>query len=147
MAKKLLFEVVTPDRLVLRQEVESVTAPGTAGDFTVLALHIPFMSSLRIGALSCRAEGVVQEVFVSGGFVEVGPTRVLVLAEVAERSEEIDADRARRARERAAERLAVEQRERFDYARAKAALQRAVMRLKLHQDAVLSQSGHLPPVR
>ncbi|MHC1713633.1 MAG: F0F1 ATP synthase subunit epsilon [Solidesulfovibrio sp.] len=135
MAKTLLLEIVTPDRLVLSLDVDSVCAPGVLGDFTVLPLHIPFLSSLRVGSISYRLEGKLHYIFVSGGFAEVNQTKTLILAEVAERPEEIDVERARRARERAAARLEAERREKIDYARAKAALQRAVTRIKLHESA------------
>ncbi len=141
MARTLLLEVVTPDRLVFRQEVESVGAPGTLGDFTVLPMHIPFLSSLRVGSLTYRLDGRLHYVFVGGGFADVTGAKVLVLAEVAELPEEIDVDRARRARERAAARLETERREKIDYARAKAALHRAVTRLKLHEEAGLSAAA------
>ena len=140
MAKTLLLEIVTPDRLVLRQEVESVSAPGVAGEFTVLPLHIPFLSSLRVDSLAYRASGRLNYVFVGGGFAEVSGTKVLILAEVAELPEDIDLERARKAKERAAARLEAQRQEAVDYARAKAALQRAVARIKLHENAQLSGS-------
>ena len=131
MSRTLLLEIVTPDRLVLRQPVESVTVPGTAGEFTVLPQHIPFLSSLLVGSLSFREEGRRNYVYIGGGFADVGPQKVLILAEVAERPEEIDLDRARRARERAAARLEARRQETVDYVRAKAALDRAIMRIRL----------------
>jgi len=135
MAKTLLLEIVTPDRLVLRQEVESVNGPGVAGDFTILPLHVPFFSSLRVGPLHYRLGGVSQAAFVGGGFADVTGSRVLVLAEAAELPEEIDVDRARRAQERAKARLETARRENVDYTRAASALQRAVLRLKLSEMA------------
>ncbi|WP_428564840.1 MAG: F0F1 ATP synthase subunit epsilon [Solidesulfovibrio sp. DCME] len=137
MSKSLLLEIVTPERLVLGQDVESVTASGVAGEFTVLPLHVPFLSSLRIGSIAFRQHGAVHYVFVTGGFADVTPGRVLILAEVAELAREIDLVRARRSRERAEARLAG-QREDVDFTRAKAALQRALTRIKLHE---LSGSG------
>ncbi|MEL7642171.1 MAG: F0F1 ATP synthase subunit epsilon [Solidesulfovibrio sp.] len=134
MPKSLVLEIVTPDRRVFGQEVDAVTAPGVAGEFTILPLHIPFLSSLRVGSIAYKRDGAAQYVFVSGGFIEVTSSRVLVLAEVAEMPHEIDIDRARKARERAEARL-VEQREAVDYARAKAALQRAITRIRLHEMA------------
>ncbi len=135
MSKTLLLEIVTPDRLVLRQPVESVTVPGTVGEFTVLPQHIPFLSSLLVGSLSFREEGRRNYVYIGGGFADVGPEKVLILAEVAERPEEIDLDRARRARERAAVRLEARRQETVDYARARAALDRAIMRIRLCETA------------
>ncbi|MGE4538695.1 MAG: F0F1 ATP synthase subunit epsilon [Desulfovibrio sp.] len=133
MAKSLLLEVVTPDRLVIGQDVASVTAAGTAGAFTVLPQHIPFLTSLAVGYLSFRVDGVVHTVFVSGGFADVTFDKVLILAEAAELPDEIDVDRAKRARERAEARLTLERREHIDYVRARSALERAVMRIRLHE--------------
>lgn len=133
MSKGLYLEIVTPDRLVLGLEVVSVTAPGVAGEFTVLPLHIPFLSSLQVGSVVYRTEGQARYVFLSGGIAEVLPHKVLMLAQAAERSEEIDVERARKAQERAAARLAAEKQENIDYVRAKAALQRAILRIKLHE--------------
>lgn len=133
MAKTLLLEIVTPDRLVLRQEVESVNGPGVAGDFTILPLHVPFFSSLRVGPLNYRLDGESHAAFVGGGFADVTGRRVLVLAEAAELSWEIDVDRARLARDRAKARLVAARQENVDYTRAASALQRAVLRLKLSE--------------
>ena len=141
MAKTLLLEIVTPDRLVLRQTVDSVSAPGVAGDFTVLPLHVPFLSSLRVGSLAYRVDGKLQYAYVGGGFAETTRDRVLVLAEAAELPEEIDAARARKARERAAARLEAQRREKIDYARARAALHRAMTRLRLHEQAGSGRMG------
>jgi F-type H+-transporting ATPase subunit epsilon len=143
MTKRLALEIVTPDRLVLGLDVEGVTAPGVAGEFTILPLHIPFLSSLQVGSIAYKRDGKTDHVFVSGGFAEVTPAKVLILAEAAELPDEIDLDRARKARERAEARLAVERRETVDYVRAKAALQRALLRIKLHSLASegLARSG------
>lgn len=138
MARTFTLEIVTPDRLVLAKTVESVTAVGVAGEFTALPLHVPFLTALTIGSFSYRVDGKPGYVFVSGGFADVSPDKVLILAEAAELPEEIDLDRARKARERAEARLASERREVEDFTRAKAALQRAMARLKLHQVAQLS---------
>lgn len=133
MAKTFALEIVTPDRVVLQKTVDSVTATGVAGEFTALPLHVPFLAALAVGNLSYRENGKLAYVFVAGGFAEVGPDKVLVLAEAAELPEEIDIDRARKARQRAEARLAAVQREKIDHARAKAALQRAMSRLKLSE--------------
>ena len=136
MARTFALEIVTPDRLVLQKTVDSVTAVGIAGEFTALPLHVPFLSALTVGTLSYRENGKLGYAFVSGGFVEVGPAKVLILAEAAELPEEIDLDRARKAKERAVMRLEAQRLEKVDYARTKAALQRALARMKLHGAAV-----------
>ncbi len=135
MSNGLLLEVVTPDRLVLRTEAEYVGAPGLLGEFGVLPNHIPFLSALGVGSLMYKTGGRNHYVFVAGGFAEISAGKVTVLAEVAELPEDIDIDRAKKARERAVKRLESERRERFDYTRAKAAMQRALMRLKTRDDA------------
>ena len=133
MARTLLLEIVTPDRLVMSREVESVTGAGFAGDFTILPGHVPFLSALRVGTLGYRLGGVLHEAFVGGGVADIGPGKVLILAEAAELPEEIDLDRAQKARDRAAARLEAARRDNVDFTRAKTALQRAVLRIKLYE--------------
>ena len=131
---QLLLEIVTPDKLVLSQDVDYVGAPGLLGEFGVMANHIPFLSALGIGSLMYKAGGKANYVFVSGGFAEVSGNKVTVLAEVAERPEDIDAERARKAQERAKQRLERE-RDKIDYARATAAMQRSLYRLRVREAA------------
>ncbi len=106
MAEKTFkFEVVTPSRVVVEETVEFVVAPGEQGEFGVLAGHCPFISTLKIGELSYRQQGVDRYMTVMGGFAEVTPSKLVVLAELAERGEEIDRDRARRAQQEAEKQL------------------------------------------
>lgn len=128
MAKKLMLEIVTPDRKVLSQEVDYVGAPGALGEFGVLPSHIPFLSALGVGNLYYKDSGKTHYVFVAGGFCEVSTDKVTVLAEVAETAAEIDVERARRAQERALARLA-QQEDKINYARTQAALRKALARL------------------
>ncbi|MDP3427900.1 MAG: F0F1 ATP synthase subunit epsilon [Humidesulfovibrio sp.] len=128
MSKKLLLEIVTPDRKVLSQDVDYVGAPGALGEFGVLPNHIPFLSALGIGNLYYKDAGKTHYVFVSGGFAEVSPDKVTILAEAAEMATDIDLERARKAQERAQQRLARAQ-DKIDYARAQAALRRSLVRL------------------
>lgn len=128
MANKLTLEVVTPDRKVLSQDVEYVGAPGSLGEFGVLPGHIPYLSALGVGNLYFKDSGRSHYVFVAGGFAEVSKDKVTILAEVAERAEEIDMDRARKAQDRAHQRM-VQRQEDMDFNRAQVALQRAVSRL------------------
>jgi F-type H+-transporting ATPase subunit epsilon len=137
MARELLLEVVTPDRQVIKKTVDYVGAPGLLGEFGVLPGHVPFLSALGIGSVAYRSAGHTAYLFVAGGFAEVSGDKVTILAEVAELPEEIDPERARRARQRAVERLEAERRERVDYARARAALQRSIMRMKCRDEAGL----------
>lgn len=128
MSKKLLLEIVTPDRKVLSQDVDYVGAPGALGEFGVLPNHIPFLSALGIGNLYYKDAGKTHYVFVSGGFAEVSPDKVTILAEAAEKATDIDLERARKAQDRAQQRLARAQ-EKIDHARAQAALRRSLARL------------------
>ncbi|MGI9862793.1 F0F1 ATP synthase subunit epsilon [Moorella naiadis] len=127
----LNLEIITPERVVLQAEAASVTAPGVQGYLGVLPEHAPLITTLQAGVVTCRrqAGGEEEKLAVSGGFLEAGPDRVIILADTAERAAEIDVDRARQARERAEQRL----RERppgLDVARAEAALRRATARLQ-----------------
>jgi F-type H+-transporting ATPase subunit epsilon len=94
MASTLLLEVVTPEHLLLSQEVEEVIAPGAEGDFGVLPGHGHFLSSLRIGELRYRVGETISYMSVLWGFAEVTPRKVTILAEIAEKAEEIDVERA-----------------------------------------------------
>ena len=129
MAENIFLEVVTPGASVISEEAEIVMAPGSEGEFGVLTGHTTFLTSLKLGALRYKdASGKERMLFVNGGFAEVLPNKVTVLAESAERRCNIDADRARSAKERAEKRLA-DSSEEIDFARADAALRRAVQRL------------------
>jgi len=128
MEKSLHLEIVTPDKVVLSETVDYVGAPGFEGEFGILPNHIPFLAALRIGTLRYKIGGKTNDVFVSGGFAEISDNKVSILAESAERVEDIDVERARKAKERAELRLAQE-RDRVDAARAQAALQRAIARI------------------
>jgi len=128
MASTIKLEVVTPDRMVLSEDVEYVGVPGLLGQFGVLNNHIPFLSALAIGSLYYRKEGRVAYLFVSGGFAEVSPESITVLAESAEKAEEIDIARAQKAKERAEQRLQQEK-DKIAAARAEAALRRAIQRI------------------
>lgn len=126
------LEVVTPERVAYSGQVASLQAPGSEGSFGVLAGHIPLLTSLQIGRLRfVEEDGNEVQMAISGGFVEVGREQVAVLAETAERVEEIDVARAEAARQRAEERLARVQEERVDVARAQAALARAINRIRI----------------
>lgn len=105
MAGKILLEVVTPDRLLLSQEVEEVIAPGSEGEFGVLPGHCHFLSTLRIGELRYKMQESWHYMSVLWGYAEVTPSKVTVMAEIAEKAEDIDVDRAQLAVEKAEQRL------------------------------------------
>lgn len=128
---RVRFELATPTRLVVSEEADEVVAPGAQGYFGVLPGHTPFLTSLQSGEVAYRVGRAEQYLAVSGGFAEVGDDRVIILAEHAERPEEIDRERAERARQRAERRLAGKTEEEIDYTRALAALSRALARLQV----------------
>ncbi len=129
----LNFELVTAERVVLQEEgVDMVVAPGTDGVLGILPEHVPLITTLQPGELRVKRGGDVTSIVVTGGFMEVAPDKVLVLADAAERSEEIDVARAEEARRRAEERLAGS-RDTVDAARAEAALRRAIVRIRIGQ--------------
>ncbi len=127
----LTLEVVTPTRVVVTEEVEEVVAPGIEGYFGVLGGHLPFISTLKTGELSYRRNGRWRHLAVSWGYAEVRGEKVIVLAETAEKAEEIDVARAERARDRAVERLARWGDESIDVLRAQAAFARALTRIEV----------------
>jgi len=94
MAGKILLEVVTPDKLLLSTQVDEVIAPGLEGDFGVLPGHCHFLSALRIGELRYRVGDVTNHIAVLWGYAEVTPTKVTLMAEIAEKAEDIDVERA-----------------------------------------------------
>jgi F-type H+-transporting ATPase subunit epsilon len=91
---QILLEIVTPDKLLLSKEVDEVICPGADGDFGVLPGHCQFLSALRVGELQYRIGEERQYFSIMWGFVDVTPARVTVLAEVAEKAEDIDIERA-----------------------------------------------------
>ena len=131
MADQLQLEVVTPERRLLSEQVNSVTVPGRGGELGILPGHAPLISDLQAGVLSYNEDGTTFQLHVSGGFVEVNGDHVSVVAEIAERPEEIDAARARRAREIAEKRLSGQSGIDIDVDRAQAKLMRNMVRLQL----------------
>ena len=126
---KLTLEVVTPDRLLVREEVDEVELPGSEGYFGVLPGHTPLLSMLHVGELWYRVGQEKRYLAVAGGFVEVLPDRVTVLAAIGERAEDIDLARAEAAKRRAEERLAkaID----IDVERARVALLKSLIRLQV----------------
>jgi F-type H+-transporting ATPase subunit epsilon len=106
MPDSIELTVVTPERLLVREDVESVEVPGKAGYLGILPGHAAFVGLLGTGILGYEADGRRRNLAVSGGFIEVLPGLVRVLADVAERAEEIDVERAKAALKRAQENLA-----------------------------------------
>ena len=124
------LSVVTPDKQVVHESVDSVTFPGKRGYLGILPGHAPLLTELRIGEIEYFAHGKKHYLAVFWGFAEVLPDRVIVLAHTAERAEDIDVERAERARQRAEERLKKPGETDLDLERARIALERAVIRLQ-----------------
>ncbi|MFP3975459.1 MAG: F0F1 ATP synthase subunit epsilon [Dehalococcoidia bacterium] len=127
---KLNFDIVTAERVVYSDEVDVVVAPGTEGQLAILPNHAPLMTMLQPGEMMVRKDGQESFMFVSGGFMEMMANKVTILADTAERADEIDAARAEEARKRAEQWLESMPAD-LDSARAEAALRRSVTRLKV----------------
>lgn len=134
---RLFLEIVTPEKIVVSQEVDSVVAPGTDGEFGVLPGHIHFLTGIVPGELRYNTGTGKESMAVTTGFAEVSNDKVSILVDAAEKISEIDAERARQAMERARERLEKDRRtENIDNLRAEAALRRAVMRIRVVEKAI-----------
>jgi F-type H+-transporting ATPase subunit epsilon len=127
----LKIDIVTAERIVYSAEADEVIAPGVEGQLGILPHHAPLMTTLQSGELVVKRGGQEDSMAISGGFLEVRPDRVIVLADQAERAEEIDVTRAAEARQRAEERLKEKHVGGLDQARAEAALRRALVRLSV----------------
>jgi len=134
---KLFLEIVTPEKVMVSQEVDIVVAPGTEGEFGVLPGHICFLSGIVPGELRYGSGAARETIAVTNGFAEVSNDKVSILVDAAENAAHINIERARRAEERASKRLAKERRtEEIDFVRAYAALKRAIARIKVAKKAI-----------
>ena len=129
----LKLEIVTQERRVYSaDDVEMVVAPGSEGEMGILPRHAPLITSLQEGVMRVKRQGGKEELLaIHGGFMEVLPDHVIVLADSAERAEEIDIARAEEARQRAEELMKQRREGKVDYARADASLRRSLVRLKI----------------
>ncbi|MEH7379390.1 F0F1 ATP synthase subunit epsilon [Bacillus sp. JJ1533] len=131
--KTVKVNVVTPDGPVYEADVEMVSAKAQSGELGILPGHIPMVAPLQVGAVRLKKEGNTELVAVSGGFLEVRPDQVTILAQAAETAEHIDVHRAKEAKKRAEQRLQAKQ-EHVDFKRAELALKRAINRLNVTQN-------------
>ena len=131
MADELTLEIVTPERISFAGAVEEVTVPGTEGEFGVLRGHASLLSSVDVGELSFTQDHKKFRYAVNVGYAEVTASKVTVLVETAERSDMIDLERARLAKERAEEKMAKTPKEDADFEKMRLALLRAVTRLNV----------------
>jgi F-type H+-transporting ATPase subunit epsilon len=125
------LEIVTPERLVYEDEVESVNVPGVEGELGILPHHAPLVSTLGYGELRIRKGGAEESFAIVGGFVQVRPDKVVVMAETADLASEIDLERAQEARREAERALETGYTEGADLSAARAALQQALMRIRV----------------
>jgi F-type H+-transporting ATPase subunit epsilon len=127
----ILLEIVTPERLAYSDEVDAVVLPGSEGEMGVLPHHAPLVSTLGVGELRIRKGGVEESFAIVGGFVQVRPDRVVVMAETADMASEIDLEKAQEARREAERALESGYHEAADMAAARAALQQALLRIRV----------------
>lgn len=124
------FEIVTPEKTVLKEEVLQITVPTKMGEITVLPNHIPLVASLMPGVIEIKtADNKIETIAVSGGFIEVLPDKVVILADTAERAADIDEARAEEARKRAEE-LMKEKKEDVDFTAVQAKIAKELARVK-----------------
>ena len=126
---ELNLEIITPEKPIFKDQIESVTIPGTLGGFQILKDHAPLISSFEIGIIKVKKASSETFYTTAGGTVEVNHNNVLVLADSIEKISDINVDRAEEAKKRAEERLQKKHEDNIDEARAKAALNRALNRL------------------
>ncbi len=130
---KIRLDIVTAERAVYSEDVDMVVAPGVDGEIGILPQHAPLMTMIQPGMLTIKKDGDELNLAVSGGFMEVRPDRVIILADAAEREEEIDIARAEEARKRAQEALTAAPHGAEAALAAEAALRRALARIKVAQ--------------
>jgi F-type H+-transporting ATPase subunit epsilon len=125
------LQIVTPDRRIVQEQVDEVEVPGSEGYFGVLPGHTPMLAALGVGELWYRKGQEKLYLSIAGGFAEVLPDRVTILAKLAERAEEIDTERADAALKRAEQRVSAAPQSEIDYERARGALLKAMTRLQV----------------
>ena len=128
---RLTLEIVTPDKSLVREEVDEVQVPGSEGYLGILPGHTPLLATLKVGELWYRIGQEKHFLAIAFGFVEVLPDRVTILAQIAERAQDIDVDRAEAAKRRAEERLAQPPATNMDFERARVAMMKSLIRLQV----------------
>ena len=136
MADELMLEIVTPEKMAFSGKVEEVTVPGMEGEFGVLRGHEAFLSSVGIGELSFVQDSKKTHYSVNTGYAEVTANKVTILIETAERSDQIDKDRALKAKDNAETRLSQMTKDEVEYEIMRAALARAIARLSVAEKKI-----------
>ena len=127
---KLTLEIVTPDKALVREDVDEVQVPGSEGYLGILPGHTPLLATLKVGELWYRIGQEKHSLAIAFGFVEVLPDRLTILAQIAERAQDIDVERAEAARRRAEERLSTPASE-MDFERERVAMMKSLIRLQV----------------
>uniref|UniRef100_A0A7C6AG22 ATP synthase epsilon chain n=1 Tax=candidate division WOR-3 bacterium TaxID=2052148 RepID=A0A7C6AG22_UNCW3 len=130
---KFRLEIVTPERLVYSEDIDILTVPTVQGEISILAKHIPLVTIISPGEIRIKKDNEIEYMAITGGFVQVLPHKVIILADAAERAEEIDLERAMKARERAQKLMEEKRADKMTHAEAMAAFQRALVRIKVGQ--------------
>ena len=130
MANKLQFKIITPEKTVYSDEIDSITLPTEDGEITILPGHIPLVAPTKPGEIMIKKDDKVHHMVVMRGFVETSEDKVRLLADAAELAEEVDERRAEEAKKRA-EQAKAESKDKIQFADASAALERALVRLKV----------------
>lgn len=133
MNKELKFKIATPERVVYENKIFQISVPTTSGEITILPNHVPLVSILQAGELKIKDKDGEHVVAVSAGFLEIKPdNEVVILADNAERAEEIDIDRAEQARQRAIQQMEkAKAEEDIDYAKLQSVLEREMNRVRV----------------
>jgi F-type H+-transporting ATPase subunit epsilon len=127
----LQLDIVTPERLAYSDQVDEVIAPGSQGELGILPHHAPLLTTLGLGELRIKKDGAEESFAIVGGFLQVRPDRVVVMAETADMASEIELERAQAARREAEKALEAGFVETADLAIARAALQRALLHIRV----------------
>lgn len=138
------LEIVTPERLAYSDTVDSVQLPGSEGELGVLPHHAPLVSTLGVGELRIRKGGSEESFAIVGGFLQVRPDRVVVMAETADLASDIDLEKAQEARREAEKALETGYQEGADLAAARAALQQALLRIRVAERRYREGPRHRP---
>lgn len=133
--------IVTRSGLVLEDEVDFVVVPGEMGELGILPNHTPLLSTLKIGEVRIKKDGRTIHLAISGGFIEVSQNRITILAETAERAEEIDIDRVKRTKEWAEEEIKRHHKEEEEFARMEGIIERALNRLRIAERRLCYHTG------
>ena len=131
MDKKLKLKVVTPERVLFEQDVDQVTLPTQEGEITVLPNHLPLISLIKPGEVVFKNEGQTTPLVIAGGFIEVQPDKVVILADSAEKVEEIKEDRAEEARKRAEQAMKEKTIDAKEYAYLVSKIEKEMARIKV----------------